>query len=457
MSTRQTARDTSARCASASEPPLTPVPAPGPLPTVVIVGRPNVGKSTLFNAIVRQRRSIVGDEPGITRDRIQGEANYRGRRFEVIDTGGIIPNDADMIPTEILKQARMALDQASHIIFLIDGRTEITGIDRELAQMLRRLGKPVSVAVNKIDTQKREDLAHEFHSLGFRNLFPVSAEHRLGLEELLEHITRDWEISEEEEKTEETPRAIKVAIIGRPNVGKSTLLNALVGSERAIVSPVAGTTRDSVDETVVHEGVEYVFVDTAGIRRKGRTHLMAEKMSVVMARRSIRMADVVVLVLDAEQGVVGSDATVAGYAHEEGRAIVICVNKWDIAKEKSRRVFTEQLRDELKFLDYARVAFISAKDGRGTKALFGLIREAYQGASQRVTTGELNRFAAKLQLDQDLKIYYLTQASVRPPTFVLFTDRAKELHFSTERNVINRLREKFGFHGTPLVLKTKRR
>lgn len=457
MSTRQTARDTSARCASASEPPLTPVPAPGPLPTVVIVGRPNVGKSTLFNAIVRQRRSIVGDEPGITRDRIQGEANYRGRRFEVIDTGGIIPNDADMIPTEILKQARMALDQASHIIFLIDGRTEITGIDRELAQMLRRLGKPVSVAVNKIDTQKREDLAHEFHSLGFRNLFPVSAEHRLGLEELLEHITRDWEISEEEEKTEETPRAIKVAIIGRPNVGKSTLLNALVGSERAIVSPVAGTTRDSVDETVVHEGVEYVFVDTAGIRRKGRTHLMAEKMSVVMARRSIRMADVVVLVLDAEQGVVGSDATVAGYAHEEGRAIVICVNKWDIAKEKSRRVFTEQLRDELKFLDYARVAFVSAKDGRGTKALFGLIREAYQGASQRVTTGELNRFAAKLQLDQDLKIYYLTQASVRPPTFVLFTDRAKELHFSTERNVINRLREKFGFHGTPLVLKTKRR
>ncbi|HLJ16452.1 MAG TPA: ribosome biogenesis GTPase Der [Bryobacteraceae bacterium] len=433
------------------------MPAPGPLPTVVIVGRPNVGKSTLFNAIVRQRRSIVGDEPGITRDRIQGEANYRGRRFEVIDTGGIIPNDADMIPTEILKQARMALDQASHIIFLIDGRTEITGIDRELAQMLRRLGKPVSVAVNKIDTQKREDLAHEFHSLGFRNLFPVSAEHRLGLEELLEHITRDWEISEEEEKTEETPRAIKVAIIGRPNVGKSTLLNALVGSERAIVSPVAGTTRDSVDETVVHEGVEYVFVDTAGIRRKGRTHLMAEKMSVVMARRSIRMADVVVLVLDAEQGVVGSDATVAGYAHEEGRAIVICVNKWDIAKEKSRRVFTEQLRDELKFLDYARVAFISAKDGRGTKALFGLIREAYQGASQRVTTGELNRFAAKLQLDQDLKIYYLTQASVRPPTFVLFTDRAKELHFSTERNVINRLREKFGFHGTPLVLKTKRR
>jgi len=457
MSTRQTARDTSARCASASEPPLTPVPAPGPLPTVVIVGRPNVGKSTLFNAIVRQRRSIVGDEPGITRDRIQGEANYRGRRFEVIDTGGIIPNDADMIPTEILKQARMALDQASHIIFLIDGRTEITGIDRELAQMLRRLGKPVSVAVNKIDTQKREDLAHEFHSLGFRNLFPVSAEHRLGLEELLEHITRDWEISEEEEKTEETPRAIKVAIIGRPNVGKSTLLNALVGSERAIVSPVAGTTRDSVDETVVHEGVEYVFVDTAGIRRKGRTHLMAEKMSVVMARRSIRMADVVVLVLDAEQGVVGSDATVAGYAHEEGRAIVICVNKWDIAKEKSRRVFTEQLRDELKFLDYARVAFVSAKDGRGTKALFGLIREAYQGASQRVTTGELNRFAAKLHLDQDLKIYYLTQASVRPPTFVLFTDRAKELHFSTERNVINRLREKFGFHGTPLVLKTKRR
>lgn len=436
-----------------------PVPpdAPAPVRSVVIVGRPNVGKSTLFNAIIRQRRSIVGDEPGITRDRIQGEATHQGRRFELIDTGGIIPNDDEMIPAEILKQANVALETASHIIFLVDGRAEITGIDRELAKMLRKLGKPVSVAVNKIDVQKREDLIYEFHSLGFRDVFPVSAEHRMGLDELLDHITNDWEIWDSEGKQEEEQRAIKVAIVGRPNVGKSTLLNALVGSERSIVSPVAGTTRDAVDEAIRYEGVEYVFVDTAGIRRKGKTHLMAEKLSVVMARRHIRMANVVILVLDASEGIVAGDATIGGYAHQDGRAMVICVNKWDIAKEKSRRAFTEQVRDELKFLDYARIAFVSAQDGRGTPALFGLIREAYQGACQRVTTGELNRFASKLRLDQDLKIFYLTQASIRPPTFVLFTDHAKELHFSTERHIVNRLRDTFGFHGTPLVLKTKRR
>ena len=260
------------------------------LPMVVIVGRPNVGKSTLFNAILRQRRSIVGDEPGITRDRIQGEAVYRGRRFHLIDTGGIIPNDAEMIPTEILKQARVALEQAAHIIFLIDGRTEITGADRELAKILRRLGKPVTLAVNKIDTQAREGLAHEFHALGFRDLFPISAEHHMGLGDMLDHVTAGFEQSaepaqEEGQEPADEPRTIKVAIVGRPNVGKSTLLNALVGSERSIVSAVAGTTRDAVDERLVHDGVEFVFIDTAGIRRKGKTKLMAEKLSVVMARR----------------------------------------------------------------------------------------------------------------------------------------------------------------------------
>src|SRR5277367_4977376 len=257
------------------------------LPSVVIVGRPNVGKSTLFNAILGQRRSIVGDEPGITRDRIQGEAVHRGRHFEVIDTGGIIPNDAEMIQSQILKQARFALESASQVIFLIDGRTEITGVDRDLAAMLRKTGKPVSLVVNKIDSTRREGLAHEFQALGFEHLFPVSAEHRLGFEELLDHVTRDFPKADPELEPKETAK-IKVAILGRPNVGKSTLLNTLTGSERAIVSPIAGTTRDAVDETVIHEGIEYVFVDTAGIRRKGKTHLMAEKMSVVMARRHLR-------------------------------------------------------------------------------------------------------------------------------------------------------------------------
>ncbi len=426
------------------------------LPTVVIVGRPNVGKSTLFNAILGQRRSIVGDEPGITRDRIQGEAVWCGRRFELIDTGGIIPNDAEMIPTEILKQARVALDQAAQIIFLIDGRSEITSIDRDLARILRQLDKPVSLAVNKIDTLSNEKLAHEFHELGFKNLFPVSAEHRQGLDDLLEHITADLPV--QEPVTEEpAARKIKVAIIGRPNVGKSTLLNALVGSERSIVSEVAGTTRDAVDETVERDGAEFVFVDTAGIRRKGKTHLMAEKLSVVMARRHIRMANIALLVIDAAEGPVAADATIAGYAHEEGRGVVVCVNKWDTAPDKNRQRFTQRVRDELKFLEYAPVVFMSAKTGAGVEPLFGLVREIYESASKRVTTGELNRFVEMLKFESDMKVFYITQASVRPPTFIMFTDKAKKVHFSQERFLVNQLRKRFGFQGTPIVLKAKRR
>jgi GTP-binding protein len=436
---------------------LDPPAGAGELPVIVIVGRPNVGKSTLFNAILGQRRSIVGDEPGITRDRIVGEANYLGRPFELIDTGGIIPNDAEMIPTEILKQARVALDQAAHIIFLIDGRTEITGIDRDLAKMLRRLGKPVSLAVNKIDTTARESLAHEFYSLGFSNVFPISAEHRIGLDELLEHATAGFAASTPVEEGEPRQLAIKVAIIGRPNVGKSTLLNSLVGAERAIVSPVAGTTRDAVDETVMHDGKEFVFVDTAGIRRKGKTKLMAEKLSVMMARRHIRMANVAVLVTDASEGIVGSDATIAGYAHEEGRPLIICANKWDAVAERNKKTFTQAIRDELKFLEYAPVTFVSAKTGTGVAGLFKLIQDGYDASSKRVTTGELNRFIEMLKFDRDIKVYYMTQTSVRPPTFVVFTDKANELHFSTERFLINQLRKRFGFQGTPIVIKTKRR
>ena len=428
---------------------------PSGRPSVVIVGRPNVGKSTLFNAILGSRRSIVGDEPGITRDRIHGEADYHGRRFELIDTGGIIANDAELIPSEILKQARVALNRAAHVIFLIDGRTEITGADRDLAAMLRRIGKPVALAVNKIDSPKREDLAHEFHELGFGDVFPISAEHHLGLDALLDHISHDFE-KLEPESTPEPETKIKVAIIGRPNVGKSTLLNAFAGAERAIVSPVAGTTRDAVDETVQHNGTEYVFVDTAGIRRKGKTKLMAEKLSVVMARRHLRMANVALLILDATEGVLALDATIAGYAQEEGRAIVLVVNKWDAAKSGKRK-FLEDLRDSLKFLDYAEVAFISAQKRAGLRGVFGMIRRAWESASKRITTGELNRFVESLHWEYDMKIYYMTQVSVRPPTFLVFTDRAGQLHFSAERYLMNRLRERFGFEGTPIVIKTRRR
>jgi GTPase len=423
------------------------------LPTVVIVGRPNVGKSTLFNRITGGRRAIVGDEPGITRDRLAEIANFDGKRFELIDTGGIVVDDEEYIPSQILKQARVALNQATQIIFLVDGRTEISASDRDLAQMLKRLGRPVTVAVNKIDTQKSELLIHEFHSLGISDIFPVSSEHNIGIQDLLQHVTRDFPIiTEEPEKKQQ----IKVSIIGRPNVGKSTLLNALTGEERAIVSPIAGTTRDAVDETVVREGIEYVFMDTAGIRRKGKTKLMAEKLSVVMARRHIRLAEVVIVVLDATEGVLGLDATIAGYAHEGGRAVVIAVNKWDQMPPGKKRAFEQNLRDELKFLEYAPVVFLSAKMGEGIPLLFKLLKKVYDSASLRITTGELNRFVEALNFEER-KIFYITQASTHPPTFIVFTDRLQKLHFSHERYLMNQIRKRFGFEGTPIQLNIRGR
>ena len=426
------------------------------LPTIVVVGRPNVGKSTLFNAIIGQRRSIVGDEPGITRDRIHGIAEHHGHLFEIIDTGGIVRGDAEHIPAQILKQARHVIESAAHIIFVVDGRTELTSADRDLAQLLRQLGKPVALAVNKADTAARESLASDFYTLGINDLFPVSAEHRLGGDDLLDHVTAGFPLNVPEE-TPEPERKIKVAIIGRPNVGKSTLLNALVGEDRAIVSPVAGTTRDAVDVSIERDGTAYVFVDTAGIRRKGKTKLMAEKLSVVMARRHIRMANVVLLVLDATEGVISADATIAGYAHEEGRAVLVCVNKWDAVARKDKRAFETSVRDVMKFLEYAPVLFISARTGAGVDALYARIHQAYDSASERVGTGELNRFLLTLKSERDPRILYITQPSVRPPTFVLFTDRKTPLHFSKERYLVNQIRKRFGFEATPIVLKTRPR
>ena len=426
------------------------------IPTVVIVGRPNVGKSTLFNRITGQRRAIVGDEPGITRDRIHGLAEHDGRPFELIDTGGIVVHDNEYIPAQILRQAEVALQSASQIIFLVDGRAEITGADRDLAQMLKRLGKPVTLAVNKMETAAQRDLAGQFYELGIADIFPISSEHSTGVDALLDHLTAGFPRADVEEPAPEA-EAIKVAIIGRPNVGKSTLLNALTGQERAIVSPVAGTTRDAVDEAVIRDGAKFVFIDTAGIRRKGKTHAMAEKLSVVMARRHIRMAHVVLLVLDATEGVVGLDATIAGYAHEGGRAIIVCVNKWDEDsghRGQKRNEFERDFRDQCKFLEYAPLVFLSAKTGAGLEKLFPLIREVYASASMRIPTGELNRFVENLRFEER-KIYYITQASIRPPEFVVFTTRGPELHFSHQRYLINQIRRRFGFRGTPIVLKTR--
>jgi GTP-binding protein len=425
---------------------------PAVLPAVVIVGRPNVGKSTLFNRITGQRRSIVGDEPGITRDRIHGLATHEARNFELIDTGGVVVSDADYIPSQILAQARVALEQASQVIFLVDGRSEITASDRELAAMLRKVGKPVTVVVNKCDTGKKEDLAYDFYSLGFKDIFPVSSEHGLGMDELLDHVTRGFPA----EAVIEDETGIKVAIIGRPNVGKSTLLNALTGRERSIVSPIAGTTRDAVDEAVERNGSKFVFVDTAGIRRKGKTKEMAEKLSVVMARRHIRLADIVLVVMDASEGFVALDATIAGYAHEGGRPVILCINKWDLITSGKRKEFEQNVRDRLKFLDYAPMIFISALNATGINELFGLIKRVNESAFHRVTTGELNRFVETLHFEER-KVLYITQASVRPPSFILFTDKAGPLHFSHERYLMNQLRKRFGFEGTPIHLKIRGR
>lgn len=423
-------------------------------PTVVIVGRPNVGKSTLFNAITGTRRSIVGDEPGITRDRIRGDARFQGRSFTLIDTGGIIPNDDELIPLNILKQARKAFDEASQIIFVIDGRTEITSADRDLAQMLRRLGKPITLAVNKIDVEKREILTSDFHVLGLDPVISVSAEHRIGIDVLLEHVTADFPSSDEpEEKPELHP--IKVAIIGRPNVGKSTLLNSLTGTERAIVSPIAGTTRDAVDETVTIDGQDFIFVDTAGIRRKGKTTEMAEKLSVMMARRHIGMANVVLMIIDAMEGPTAQDAHIAGYAHEEGRPVILLVNKWDAHPTRKTKEFEAAVRDTMKFLDYAPVEFISAVKGTNVKKLFEYITAARDAMNKRVTTGELNRFVDYVTHETNMKVKYITQGSVRPPTFVVFTDKSKPLHFSEERFLINQIRKHFSFGPTPIEIKAK--
>ena len=416
------------------------------------MGRPNVGKSTLFNRITRQRRSIVGDEPGITRDRIQGDGEHDGKRFDLIDTGGIVVSDEDYIPSQILAQARIALEHASHVLLVVDGRSEITSSDRDLAAMLRKIGRPLTLIVNKADTGAKESLTHEFYSLKIKDIFPVSSEHGLGIQELLDHVTEGFPVEAE------TPpvRGIKVAIIGRPNVGKSTLLNALTGEERAIVSPIAGTTRDAVDETIERDGTTFVFVDTAGIRRKGKTKLMAEKLSVVMARRHIRLADIVIVVMDASEGFVGLDATIAGYAHEGGRPIILVINKWDLTPDGNRKIFEQDMRDHLKFLEYAPLVFMSAAKRTGINDLFELIKRVNESAFHRVTTGELNRFVETLHFEER-KILYITQASIRPPSFIVFTDKSGDLHFSHERYLTNQLRKRFGFEGTPIHIKIRGR
>jgi GTPase len=480
------------------------------LPTLTIVGRPNVGKSTLFNRLVGSRRAIVGDEPGITRDRIYGEAEWTGRKLRVVDTGGIIPDDQALIPAEIFRQARVALDEADVVVLVVDGRSELASPDIDLARLLLRTGKPLLLAVNKIDTPKLEPYAEEFRRLGIKELFPVSAEHGNGVAELLERaialmpqhnehtesqgpqIPRlrsaasgdltplgmtsrgETQPDDKEQAAEDAAaaRETKVAIIGRPNVGKSTLLNALTGSSRAIVSPVAGTTRDAVDEVVERDEQTYRFIDTAGIRRKGKTELMAEKLSVVMARKHLEAADVALIMIDATEGVTAGDATIAGYAHESGRSVIVVINKWDLVTSNrsdgkppaDRKLYEQQVRRHLKFLAYAPIVFVSASTGSNLDKLFASLRLVARERRKRVGTGEMNRFLSRIDFERAsvpvarrVKIYYMTQAAVAPPTFILFTDRAVKLHFSYERFLENQIRAAFGFVGTPIWIKNRAR
>jgi GTPase len=463
-------------------------------PVFVICGRPNVGKSTLFNRLTGSRRSIVGDEPGITRDRIYGEVEWAGRTARLIDTGGIIPDDADLIPSEIFLQARTAFDEAEAIIMVIDGRSELAAPDIELARLLIRSGKPVFLAVNKIDTDQLLPQAENFRRLGVQALFPISAEHGSGIGDLLEAIFDTLTFPETEEEPpaqsdtvadsnatdvplhrthgEYAQRETSIAIIGRPNVGKSTLLNALTNSSRAIVSPIAGTTRDAVDEVVQHDGAQYRFVDTAGIRRKGKTHMMAEKLSVIMARRHLEAADVALLIIDATEGVTSTDATIGGYAHESGRSVIIVVNKWDLVTTArtddkppaDRHIFEEQIRRVLKYLDYAPIVFLSAAHRTNLHRLYEAIALVAAERRKRVSTGQMNRFLERVDFQRatvpaskKVRIYYMTQAAVAPPTFVLFTDRQVRLHFSYERFLENQIREAFGFTGSPIWFKVRAR
>jgi GTP-binding protein len=482
-------------------------PGASALPLVAIVGRPNVGKSTLFNRLTKSRRSIVGDEPGITRDRIYGEYEWANRRFRLVDTGGIVPDDPELIPAEIYSQAKVALEEADALVLVIDVRTELASPDYDLARLLTRSRKPVFLAVNKVETEQLIGEAENLRQLGIHELYPISAEHGRGIEELLDAIAdaipptesqatdtenaddaAEDEISEggplqpgeEDEPHRELHRThgefeqheTSIAIIGRPNVGKSTLLNALTGTTRAIVSPIAGTTRDAVDEVVEFEGTTLRFVDTAGIRRKGKTHLMAEKLSVVMARRHLEAADVALLIIDATEGVTASDATIGGYAHESGRSVIILVNKWDAVTtgrtdgkpHADREIFEKQLRSALKYLSYAPVIFLSAQQGTNLNRVLKEVMAIAAERRKRVTTGQMNRFLrdvdfqrAPVPMSKRIRIFYMTQAAVAPPTFVLFTDRDIKLHFAFERFLENQIRAAFGFAGTPIWFKVKAR
>ena len=427
-------------------------------PVVAIVGRPNVGKSTLFNALAGEKISIVKDTPGVTRDRIYADVSWLDREFTMIDTGGIVPDSNDVILSQMREQAQIAIDTADVILFLTDVRQGLVDADSKVADMLRRSGKPVILVVNKVDHfEKYMPDVYEFYNLGIGDPVPVSAASRLGIGDLLDQVMEYFPEHKAGEEEDDRPR---VAIVGKPNVGKSSIINRLLGENRVIVSDVAGTTRDAIDTAVIHDGKEYVFIDTAGLRRKSRIKEELERYSIIRTVTAVERADVVLMVIDAVEGVTEQDAKIAGIAHERGKGVIIVVNKWDAIEKNDRtmREYESRIRQIISYMPYAEIMYVSAVTGQRLNRLYDMIDMVIANQTLRIATGVLNEIMTEAVAMQQppsdkgkrLKLYYITQVSVKPPTFVIFVNDKELMHFSYTRYLENKIREAFGFRGTPL-------
>ena len=427
-------------------------------PIVAIVGRPNVGKSTLFNALAGERISIVQDTPGVTRDRIYAEVNWLNMEFTLIDTGGIEPESKDIILSQMREQAEIAIATADVIVFITDVRQGLVDSDAKVADMLRRSKKPVVLVVNKVDSfEKFMPDVYEFYNLGIGDPVPISAASKLGIGDMLDVVTGHFNKDAMEEVEDERPR---IAIVGKPNVGKSSMINKLLGEDRVIVSDIAGTTRDAIDTAIKHDGKEYVFIDTAGLRRKNKIKEELEKYMIVRTVSAVERADVVVVVIDAKEGVTEQDAKIAGIAHERGKGVIVAVNKWDAVEkdDKTMNKFSADIRNTLSFMPYAELMFISAKTGQRMPKIYDTIDMVIENHALRVATGVLNEIMSEAVAMQQpptdkgkrLKLYYITQVAVKPPTFVIFVNDKELMHFSYTRYIENRIRDAFGFKGTPL-------
>lgn len=429
-----------------------------PLPLVAVVGRPNVGKSTLFNKLVGQRISIVEDTPGVTRDRIYSKCEWRAREFMVVDTGGIEPDSDDVILSQMRRQAELAIERADVIVLVTDIRCGVTATDYDVAQMLQKSGKPIVLAVNKCDSLGEPPVElYEFYNLGLGDPFPISSQHGHGTGDLLDEI---FKFFPEDDSGDYDEDYIKVAVIGKPNAGKSSLINRIAGEERVIVSDIAGTTRDATDTVIENENGKFVFIDTAGIRKKSKVNEKIEHFSVLRAYMAVDRADVCIIMIDAAEGFTEQDSKIAGYAHEQGKASIVAVNKWDVIEksDKTMREFETKLENDFSFMSYVPFVFISAKTGQRVNKLFEMIKFVHEQNTMRISTGMLNDVLAyattRVQPPSDkgkrLKIYYMTQASTKPPTFVTFVNRADLFHFSYQRYIENQVRETFGLKGTPV-------